>query len=229
ELRAGALAPLVEQVLAKGAVEEFGPSRALIHRDARARARAVLVSIIDRFHDNNKAQLGPKAASVQAQMGLDGRTFASVVEAAVSAGQVEIRGELLGLPGRGGVLSADEKKIVERIAVQLEESMLNPPTLKELAKAAGQNETTTQNAIDYLVGSGRARVLHDGVLFSTKALEFARKGITDFLKAKGEAAAKDFKEVLPTSRKFLIPLLEYMDSQGVTRNVNGTRTLKPEA
>ena len=113
--------------------------------------------------------------------------------------------------------------------MQLEESMLNPPTLKELAKAAGQNETTTQNAIDYLVGSGRARVLHDGVLFSTKALEFARKGITDFLKAKGEAAAKDFKEVLPTSRKFLIPLLEYMDSQGVTRNVNGTRTLKPEA
>ena len=76
------------------------------------------------------------------------------------------------------------------------------------------------------MSTGRAKVLHEGVLFSTKALEFAEKAIRDFFKTKTEAAAKDFKEVLPTSRKFLIPLLEYMDAQGVTRNVKGVRTLK---
>jgi len=29
-----------------------------------------------------------------------------------------------------------------------------------------------------------------------------------------------------TARKFLIPLLEWLDEQGVTRNVEGMRTLK---
>ena len=226
ELRGDALAPLIEQALKSGNIEEFGPSRALIHKDARARSAKALVDVLAKFHDLNKAQMGPRAASVQAQMALDGRTFQAVVDAAVEAGQIEIRGELLGLPGRGGVLSDEERKIVERIALQLENSMLNPPTLKELALAAGQNEATTQTAIDYMVGSGRAKVLHEGVLFSTKALEFARNAVLEFMKGRAEAAAKDFKEVLPTSRKFLIPLLEYMDAQGVTRNVNGVRTLK---
>jgi selenocysteine-specific elongation factor len=80
--------------------------------------------------------------------------------------------------------------------------------------------------VDYLVGSGKASVLHGGVLFSTKALQLARDKVTAFLREKGQAAAKDFKEVLPTSRKFLIPLLEWLDAQGVTSNINGIRTLK---
>ncbi len=133
---------------------------------------------------------------------------------------MEQRGEQFGLPGRGGVLSAAEKGIVENIGKQLEDSMLNPTHTNELATVAGQNEAATQTAVDYLAGSGRAKVLHEGVLeaFSpTKALEFAETSIRDFLKGKGEAAAKDFNEVLPTSRKFPIPLLKYMDAQGVTR------------
>ncbi|CAG0927735.1 partial Selenocysteine-specific elongation factor, partial [Planctomycetaceae bacterium] len=208
----------------KGEVQESG--RNLVHKQARANAIGKIVALLTQFHDKNKAALGLKTASVQAQLGLEGGAFTSLVAAAIAAGSVEQRGELLGLPGRGGILSAAEKAIVETIARQLEDSMLNPPTLKELAQAAGQNEAATQTAVDYLVSTGRAKVLHEGVLFSTKALEFAEKAIRDFFKTKTEAAAKDFKEVLPTSRKFLIPLLEYMDAQGVTRNVKGVRTLK---
>jgi selenocysteine-specific elongation factor len=226
ELCGKTLEPFLEQALQSGEIEEFGPSRVLVHKQARAKALTALVEVLTKFHEGNKAALGLKAASVQAKLELDGRTFAGLVEAATAAGSIEQRGELLGLPGRGGELSAAEKAIVETIAHQLDDSMLNPPTLKELAQAAGQNEAATQTAVDYLVGSGRAKVLHDGVLFSTKALEFAEKAVRDFMKTKAEAAAKDFKEVLPTSRKFLIPLLEYMDAKGVTKNVKGVRTLK---
>ena len=224
EVSEAALEPLLAQAVLGGEIEASG--RHLVHKQARANALGKLVALLAQFHEKNKAALGLKTASVQAQMGLGGGAFTALISAAVAEGKVEQRGELLGLSGRGGVLSASEKAIVETIAKQLEDSMLNPPTLNELAKAAGQNEAATQTAVDYLVGSGRAKVLHEGVLFSTKALEFAEKSIRDFLKGKGEAAAKDFKEVLPTSRKFLIPLLEYMDAQGVTRNVKGVRTLK---
>jgi selenocysteine-specific elongation factor len=148
------------------------------------------------------------------------------MQKALEAKAVEQRGDLLGLPGEGGKLSDEDRKVVERVSTQLEQAMLNPPTLKELAKAAAANPQATQNAVDFLVGSGRAEVLPGGVLFGAKALAFAREEITKFLSQKSEAAAKDFKEVLPTSRKYLIPLLEWIDQQGVTRNVNGIRSLK---
>ncbi len=226
ELAASALGGLAAQLIESGIASEFGPGKALIHRDAWDRAQTRLVEILRQFHGQHPAQLGLKQASVQQQLGVDARTFAPILSKALQAGVLEQRGDLLGLPGEGGKLGDEDRKVVERVSAQLEQAMLNPPTLKELAQAAGANPQATQNAVDYLVGSGRAEVLPGGVLFGAKALRFAREQIEGFLKQKGEAAAKDFKEVLPTSRKYLIPLLEWIDQQGVTRNVNGVRTLK---
>lgn len=226
ELTRETIQTLAQQLIEEGVLSEFGPGKALVHRDAWPRAQARLIEILNRHHDQHPAQLGMKTPSVQQQLGVDARTFAPILEKALEAKVLEQRGDLLGLPGRGGILSDEEQKIVERVATQLESAQLNPPTLKELAQAAGANSQATQNAVDYLVGSGRADVLGGGVLFSTKALEWVKAEAAGFLKTKGEAAAKDFKEIIPTSRKFLIPLLEWLDLQGVTKNINGIRTLK---
>jgi selenocysteine-specific elongation factor len=226
ELSPAALPAFVEQLIQSGIATEFGPARALIHRDAWQVAQTRLVEILKDFHGRHPAQLGLKNASAQQQLGVDARTFTPIVQKAVQAGVVEQRGELLGLPGEGGKLTDEDRKVVERVSAQLEQAMLNPPTLKELGQAAGANPQATQNAVDYLVGSGRAEVLPSGVLFGANALKFAREQLVKFLQQKGEAAAKDFKEVLPTSRKYLIPLLEWADAQGITRNLNGIRTLR---
>lgn len=226
ELSAAALPPLIDAALQSGEVTEFGPGRALIHKDAWAKAQSRLAEILAAFHKAHPAQVGLKSASAQQQLGVDARTFTPIVQKAIESGMVEQRGELLGLPGQGGKLSDEDRKVVERVSQQLEQAMLNPPTLKELAQAAGTNPQATQNAVDYLVGSGRAEVLPSGVLFGADALKFARDEVVKFLKDGREAAAKDFKEILPTSRKYLIPLLEWLDLKGVTKNINGVRTIK---
>lgn len=226
ELTAAEVERRVGDLLETGVLGEFGPGKALVHRDAWPRAQKKLVAVLKAHHEAHPAQLGLKLASVQQQLGVDGRTFAPILERAIAEKIVERRGDLLGIPGEGGKLSDDDRRVVERVATQLETAMLNPPTLKELALASGANPQATQNAVDYLVGSGRAEVLPGGVLFGAKALAFAREEVVKFLKGKSEAAAKDFKEIIPTSRKYLIPLLEWLDAQGVTRNVNGIRTLK---
>ena len=217
----------LEQLLERKAVQEFGPGRALVHKEAWPRAEKALQTMLRRFHDGRPAQLGMKLVTVQQQLGVDGRTFAPVLEHALKSGTVVQHADMLALPGEGGKLTEEERKIVDVVGRQLEEALLNPPTLKELSQAAHANAEATQNAVDYLVGTGRANVLHGGVLFSTRALQMARDKVTEFLRGRAApAAAKDFKEVLPTSRKFLIPLLEWLDEQGVTRNVDGMRTLK---
>lgn len=225
ELKRSAIDEFATKLLADGTVTEFGPSRALIHKDAWPRARETMREVLAKFHSENPAQMGMKSASLQQRMGVGPKVFQPILDQALAVNEVERRGELIGLPGEGGKLSDEERKVTDRIGAQLEGALLNPPTLKELGSAAGVNQEATQAAIDYLVGSGRAKVLHGGVLFSTKALDFARSEAVKFLESKGEAAAKDFKEILPTSRKFLIPLLEWLDAEGVTKNVNGIRTL----
>jgi selenocysteine-specific elongation factor len=225
ELSSKALPPLVAKLLASGEVTEFGPQRLLVHKDAWTRAEQQVVGILKKFHEEHSAQMGLKQASVQAQLGVDGRTFNAIMNPLFEKSSVEQRGDLLGLPGEGGKLTDEERSVVTQVQHQLETFELNPPTLKELAKATALNTQATQNAVDYLVGSGQANVL-GGVLFSTPALESAKAAAIKLLNEKGEAGAKDFKEVIPTSRKFLIPILEWLDQQNVTRFVNGIRTLK---
>jgi selenocysteine-specific elongation factor len=225
ELSREAVGEIATRLLASGNVSEFGPGRALVHRDAWPRAQKRLIEILQAHHDAHPAQLGLKIPSVQQQLGVDARTFTPILEKALADKIIERHGELLGLPGQGGKLSPEDRKVFERVANQLEQAALNPPTLKELAQAAGTNPQATQNAVDYLVGSGRADVLGGG-LFSTRALDEVKVAAIKFLQTRREAAAKDFKEVIPTSRKYLIPLLEWLDLQGVTKNVNGIRTLK---
>ncbi|MCF6228384.1 MAG: SelB C-terminal domain-containing protein [Planctomycetes bacterium] len=225
ELAPKSLPPLVDKLLSSGDVTEFGPQRLLVHKDAWIRAHEQVLSTLKKFHEENSAQMGLKQASVQAQLGVDGRTFTAIMQPLLDEKKVEQRGDLLGLPGEGGKLTDEEQRVVTQVQHQLETFKLNPPTLKELAKAAGLNTQATQNAVDFLVGSGQANVL-GGVLFSTQTLDTAKSAAIALLKEKGEAGAGDFKEVIPTSRKFLIPILEWLDQQNVTRFVNGMRTLK---
>lgn len=45
----------------------------------------------------------------------------------------------------------------------------------------------------------------------------------------GRIDAKDLRDVLRSSRKYIIALLEHLDSQGITRRVGDDRVLGPNA
>ena len=102
ELAPKSLPPLVQKLLDSGDVSEFGPQRLLVHKDAWTRAHEQVVSTLKKFHEENPAQLGLKQASIQAQLGVDGRTFTAIMQPLLDDKKVEQRGDLLGLPDEGG-------------------------------------------------------------------------------------------------------------------------------
>jgi selenocysteine-specific elongation factor len=61
--------------------------------------------------------------------------------------------------------------------------------------------------------------------FSFEALDEAKKIIEQLLKEKSEFIASDAKDRLNTSRKYLIPLLEYFDTQKITRRIGDKRVI----
>jgi len=104
---------------------------------------------------------------------------------------------------------------------------LTPPEPASVAVAAGLASASVDKAIQLLIRQ-KALVKVDALLFHATALAQLKRDMAD-LKARAGAAAAvgvaSFKERYGLSRKFAIPLLEYLDRERVTRRVGEGRVL----
>ena len=98
---------------------------------------------------------------------------------------------------------------------------LEPPSRKELAPDA-----PTQQALRFLLQTGEAIELGDGVVLTSDDFDRATERVKEFLRQHGPATASELRQALGTSRRIVIPLLERLDKDGVTRREADRRSLR---
>lgn len=113
---------------------------------------------------------------------------------------------------------------IDQPAAEIEAALgrepLNPPGRAEL--------TTTdahRRALSFLTRSKRVIALGDKAVILASALEAAERQVLAHLEQHGQATASELRQVLNTSRRILMPLLEGMDAKGLTRR-NGDHRSK---
>ena len=151
--------------------------------------------------------------------------FDAIVTALVAAKQVSAR-ERLAIAGQSVSLTQQEERIREALVRAYHAAGLTPPDAAGARTAAGADAATVDRIIALLL---RQRVLTrvDTLIFHTERLEGLKAELRS-LKAAGETATLDvasFKQRYGVSRKFAIPLLEYLDRERITRRVGESRVL----
>jgi len=100
----------------------------------------------------------------------------------------------------------------ETLEARLRDDPLNPPGRSDLAP-----DPPSQRALSFLVRSGRAVHLSDKIVLHSETYQSAGESVLSHLRHAGPATASDLRQVLGTTRRILMPLLEHMDSEGLTR------------
>ena len=130
---------------------------------------------------------------------------------------------------RGGTpeidLSAEEQKARTLLISLLKGRLFQPPSERELQAKIGVSTHTIQKVTNLLIEDGEVIRLEPGLIMHQDAVEAARTTVTDYLREHGEATASDLKNILGTTRKYAVPLLELLDRIGVTRRKGDKRTL----
>ena len=85
---------------------------------------------------------------------------------------------------------------------------------------------SAQQALRFLLNSGEAVDLGEDVVLLKDHFDRARDAIMKFIRERGPATTSDLRQMLGTSRRILIPLLERLDRDGVTRREGDKRVLK---
>jgi selenocysteine-specific elongation factor len=151
--------------------------------------------------------------------------FESVVDALARAGRIVAR-EQLSLPGAGVSLSPEEARAQDALARTYLAARLAPPDLASAAAAAGVAPAVADRVVRLLVRQ-KTLVKLDALYFHADALARLKQEIAA-MKESQPAPRVDvaaFKERFGLSRKYAIPLLEWLDRERVTRRVGEARVV----
>ena len=97
----------------------------------------------------------------------------------------------------------------------------DPPARKDLAKDRQQEQ-----ALRFLIDQGEIVEISSEILLLRESLDQIISIVSDFIRANGPASASQLRERVGTSRRVIIPLLEYLDRAGVTQRVGDLRRLR---
>ena len=115
-----------------------------------------------------------------------------------------------GLEGAGGEIRA-----------ALAARPFDPPSRKELIA-----DGAAQQALRFLSETGEVIVLNEDVLLSADAFAQMRSRIAEALRVSGPATVSELRQVLGTTRRVVVPLLERCDRDGLTSRQGDRRTLR---
>jgi len=110
----------------------------------------------------------------------------------------------------------------------LDERPFDPPSRKELCSGGGINGggrggDLAGQALRFMIANGEAVEIGTEVVLSATAYQRAVAMIREHLRSRGPARVSDLKSLLGSSRRVMVPLLEKLDREHVTRREGDLR------
>jgi selenocysteine-specific elongation factor len=200
-------------------------NQVLVAPAAFAEAKADVLQALKKFHDVNPLVAGMSKEELRERVDLGTEVFYSVLEKLVEEKKLDVAGELVHLSGRGVVMKdeeAESKKIIEQAFAS---AGLKVPSLKEVLAGLKVDKIRAQKIVTLLLRDKVLTKISDELVFHQSALMDLRHKIAALKTSTPKIDVAHFKEMTGVSRKYAIPLLEYLDRERVTRRVGDERVI----
>ncbi len=214
---------LAAELKQAGAIAIFG--NVLIASRWLERVRQDILSIAAHFHDANPLLPGINRQELRATRWGHAELFDGAIAALLREKKLEAEGELLRLPGRGVVLRNDEAESKSQIEQAFAQAGLQVPLLKEVLASLPVDKVRAQKILTLLLRERVLVKLSDDLVFHRDALDALRRQIVAQKAKTPKLNVGNFKDLFGVTRKYAIPLLEYLDRERVTRRVGDERVI----
>ncbi len=135
-------------------------------------------------------------------------------------------GNFLRLPEHRINLSDKEKALTEKINAILAKSPMAPPELKQIEKVLGIGRAKLMEVIRVMERDRSIVRVATDLYYLPECVDKVRGLLYKYLSDNNEITAANFRDLLGSSRKYTIALLEHFDREGITLRVGDARRLK---
>jgi selenocysteine-specific elongation factor len=214
---------LAQSILAKGEIRQVAGT--YVSAEAFRGACSQAMAAVSEFQQRNPLVAGISREELREQLGMSGEVLATVIEELVGQKQLEASGEQVHLAGRGVVMKDEEAESKLTIETAFASAGLNVPALGEVLGGLKVDGARAQKIVTLLLRDKVLVKVSGELVFHRDALA----GLRDRVRAEKAKSTKmdvgRFKELSGVSRKYAIPLLEYLDRERVTRRVGNERVI----
>jgi selenocysteine-specific elongation factor len=120
-------------------------------------------------------------------------------------------------------LSANQRKLKDRIVEAHLSGGFNPPEPKSFAPHAGGNTSNLSDIFEVAVAEGLLAKVTDEIFLHHEYEVQLRERVVEKLKSVPGLSVADIRDLLGTTRKYAVPFCEYLDRVGVTRREGDLR------
>jgi selenocysteine-specific elongation factor len=188
--------------------------------------RKEMISALDAFHKQNALVAGMSKEELRRRFSeVSPTVFDYVFAEALRTGKIEVAGELVRLAGRGVVMKDDEAESKKIIEAAFATAGLKVPALKDVLAGLKVDRARAQKIVTLLLRDRILVKISDELVFHQNALTDLRQRMTAEKVKSPKLDVARFKDLTGVSRKYAIPLLEYLDREHVTRRVGDERVI----
>jgi selenocysteine-specific elongation factor len=175
-----------------------------------------LQEALSAYHRQAPLKRGMPKEELRNRLGLSARAFDQALSVWAAAGDLRDAGASVSLPTHRPSPGPADAERARRFVAELQASPYSPSPSIDLP----------EDLLTYLEDEGQIVRAGDGVIFASNAYREMVNAITAYIREHGSVTLAQVRDMFGTSRKYAQALLEYMDSQHITRRVGDERVLR---
>ncbi len=226
----GEIEPAVAAMLAAGTVSEWSlPSnrRVLLHTDRVKELETRILAVLQAMHDEN-----PLVTTHDRQKALgrleyvgDDALLQAVTDRLIRDKKLVGDARRIARADFKPKLSANQRKLKDKIVEAHAAAGFQPPDPKDFMNQAGGNASSIRDIFEVAVAEGFLVKLTDDLYLHADTDAAMRRKVAERLQSGPGASVAEIRDLLGTTRKYAVPICEYLDRIGLTKREGDLRVL----
>ena len=122
-------------------------------------------------------------------------------------------------------ISSEEERLLKQMVAEFEAASFQPPAVAALKCAASASKSRVGKLIKIATATGELVQISPGIVVHAGRLDELKERMAREIRTRGGLTVADIRTLIDSSRKYVVPLVEYLDKTGFTRRVGDQRVL----
>jgi selenocysteine-specific elongation factor len=210
------------------------PPELLVHENHFRELTRRVIEQLEKFHAENPLVAGLPKEDLRSRTGVrssprpglpSNLLFNALLQALAAQGGVDVQGETVRLAGRRIQLTPEEQAAKDQISVAFEKRGLAVPSAPEVLAKLRIDRPRAEKLLQILLRENVLFKVTEDLIFHRSALQQLKELLARRKAQSNRINVALFKEITGLSRKYAIPLLEYLDRERVTRREGDERLI----
>jgi selenocysteine-specific elongation factor len=183
---------------------------------------------IDYFQRENPLTPGITREELRSSTGrrVKPEVFRAALAELIAQKKLEVQGEIVKRAGSGIILQPDEQAAKEKIEAAFRAGGLAVPSVKDALAGLSMDAKRAEKLLHILLREKSLIRVSPELIFHQAALTHLKERLSAYKTSTGERiSVPAFKDLTGITRKYAIPLLEYLDRERVTRRAGDERVI----